>query len=50
MHDELTVDEPVENNINNDVNIREDQIINLAGTRGRQERDRLISDHFVNLQ
>jgi len=31
---------------------REDCIVNLAGTitRGRQERDKLISDHFANLQ
>jgi len=51
MRDEVPDDEPTEeNNINNDVNLREDHIVNLAGTRGRQERDRLVNDHFANLQ
>jgi len=52
MHDELPDDEPMENNLNNDVNLylREDHIVNLPGTRGRQERDRLVNDHFAMLQ
>lgn len=49
MHDELPDDEPMEEN-NIDVNLRvDDHIVNLAGTRGRQERDRLVNDHFANL-
>ncbi|CAI6354417.1 unnamed protein product [Macrosiphum euphorbiae] len=47
MHDELPDDELMENNFINDVN--ENHIDNLVGTRGRQERDRLINDHFANL-
>jgi len=30
MHDELPDDELMENNINNDVNLREDHIVNFA--------------------
>lgn len=50
MHDELPDDEPMVNDINNDVNPRGNHIVNLPGTRGRQERDRLVNDHFANLQ
>lgn len=50
MHNEVPDDELMENNINNDFNLREDHIVNFSGTRGRQKRDRLISDHFANLQ
>lgn len=31
MHDELPDDEPMENNINNDVNLSEDHIVNFPG-------------------
>jgi len=49
MHAELPDYEPMEEN-NIDVNLRVDNhIVNLAGLRGRQERDRLVSDHFGNL-
>ncbi|KAF0703332.1 putative nuclease HARBI1 [Aphis craccivora] len=51
MHDILPDDELMEeNNRNNDVNHRDDHNVNLAGTRGRQQRDRLVNDHFANLQ
>ncbi|KAL4083616.1 hypothetical protein QTP88_028932 [Uroleucon formosanum] len=46
MHDELPDDELMENNFINDVN--ENHIGNLVGTRGRQEIDRLINDHFAH--
>lgn len=51
MHDTLPDDELMEeNNRNNDVNHRDDHNVNLAGTRGRHGRDRLVNDHFANLQ
>lgn len=50
MHDEIPDDKLMENNFINDVyDINENHIGNLVGTRGRQERDRLINDHFANL-
>jgi len=52
MHDELPNDELPNDlcNDNNEENVREDNLFNLAGnTRGRQETDRLITDHFANL-
>lgn len=50
QHDVLPNDIQQEDyNIHN--NIVEDNLLNLAGvTRGRQERDRLIRDHFGNLE
>lgn len=37
MHDKLPDDELMENNINNDVNRREEHVVNFAGTRGWQK-------------
>lgn len=51
MHDTLPDDELMEeNNRNNDVNHRDDHNVNLTGTRVNKERDRLVNDHFANLQ
>lgn len=37
MHDKLPDDELMENNINNDVNRREEHVVNFSGTRGWQK-------------
>lgn len=52
MHDELPNDRLHEDNNNDHVDIiAEDNFPNLTGAlRGRQERDRLIKDHFANLE
>lgn len=48
MHDDIPNDLCEDNY---DGNVREENFFDLPGnTRGRQERDRVIRDHFANLQ